>query len=134
MSILKWCRTYSVHNKAIDIQHKKLFDIFNELYDSFVQQKDTAAYDSIVDELISYASYNFSAEEQYMKEVNYNNKDNHTEEHVKFKEMVTHLRGVDASNKYELSKELIVFLSNWMLHHVIEEDSKIGGKQSALSH
>lgn len=124
MPLFKWYKSYSVNNSELDEHHRKLFDIFNRLYDNCLGQDVTNCIDPIIEELVSYTRYHFSAEEQYMRSIGYGEIDGHILEHRKFTERTLELREVAYRDEPEATKELIAFLGNWLLHHVIEEDKR----------
>jgi hemerythrin-like metal-binding protein len=95
------------------------------LYDNCLGKDIPNCLDPIVEELVSYSEYHFSAEEQYMRTIGYKDLDKQIVEHKAFTDRALHLRQVADKDDFELTKELIVFLGNWLLHHVMEEDKKI---------
>ena len=123
MPIINWYKIYSVNNELIDSQHKKLFDIFNRLYDNCLNKEDVYC-NSIIDELISYSACHFAEEERFMKERNHRDIDDHIKDHQYFSGKVMELKQADIINRNETSKELIAFLANWLLNHEIEKDKK----------
>jgi len=123
--IFTWYKRYSVNNDEIDKQHKALFDIFNRLYDSCVESADSIELKSLILELVSYADYHFSAEEQYMRDTGYKNIDKHISEHRIFTETILQLHSDGYIKDYEQAKELLIFLRNWILNHIMVEDKKI---------
>ena len=124
MALFTWYKTYSVNNEELDNHHKTLFDILNRLYDNCMVKDIAHCLDPIVEELVSYSKYHFTAEEQYMRSIGYKDIDKHSAEHGIFTQKVLRLQQVVNKDDFELTKELIVFLGNWLLHHVLEEDKK----------
>ena len=125
MPLLNWYKIYSVNNEEIDSHHKTLFDIFNRLYKHCIEKCDVDIIDKIIDELISYSEYHFKAEEQYMIDVGYVGIEKHIVEHKYFTEKVLEFKQNLKNVDFEICKNLIVFLGNWLIHHVVEEDKKI---------
>ena len=124
MELFKWYKTYSVNNEELDSHHKTLFNILNRLYENCLGTDIPNCLNPIVEELVSYSNYHFSAEEQYMRDIGYEDIDKHISEHRSFAQRAIQLQKVINKNELELTKELIVFLGNWILHHVMEEDKK----------
>jgi hemerythrin len=124
MKLFTWYKTYSVNNDELDNHHKTLFDILNRLYENCMENRNAHCLEPIVEELVAYSHYHFSAEEQYMKSLEYKDIDKHISEHRAFTDRALHLKQVADTDDYELTKELIVFLGNWLLHHVMGEDKK----------
>ena len=124
MELFKWYKTYSVNNEDLDNHHKTLFNILNRLYENCVSRDIPHCLDPIVVELVSYSNYHFTAEELHMRKKGYKDIDKHIVEHRSFTQRALHLQQLVDKNDFELTKELIVFLGNWILHHIMEEDKK----------
>jgi hemerythrin-like metal-binding protein len=124
MSLFKWYKRYSVNNNDLDKHHKTLFDIVNRLYDTWSGHDKANCLDSLIEELVSYSNYHFTAEEQHMRNIGYKHIDKHIIEHRNFKQRTIQLQQVAHKNKPNVTEELIEFLVHWLLHHVIVEDKK----------
>jgi len=122
MPILSWKDEYSVKVEELDNHHKALFRILNDLYDDCLVPDLKSCVASKIAELISYSDYHFPTEEQYMKQIGFTKIDNHIEEHMKFRNKISELRQVKYDEDLELTRELIVFLGNWLINHVLVED------------
>ena len=124
MELFKWYKTHSVNNEELDNHHKALFNILNKLYENCMGNDLPNSLDPIVEELVSYSYYHFTAEEQYMRNIGYKDIDKQISDHRSFTQRIIQLHNVINKNDLEHTKELIVFLGNWILHHVMEEDKK----------
>jgi hemerythrin len=124
MPLFKWYKKYSVNNKELDEHHKTLFGIFNRLYDNCLGRESANCLEPIVEELVSYSRYHFLAEEQHMMDIGYKEIDKHINEHRGFTKKTLYLQQVADKNAPEVTKELIVYLKNWLLNHIIIEDKK----------
>ena len=125
MALFKWYKSYSVNNEELDNHHKILFDIFNRLNDNCLGHESAKCLIPIIEELVSYSNYHFSAEEKHMRNIGYKEIDKHIIEHRGFTQKTLYLRQVADKNDPEVTKELIVYLGNWILKHIIKEDKKI---------
>ncbi len=125
MSLVTWVDAYSIGNDEIDSHHKKLFDMFNLLYDSSVDTDNGTVVYTLLDELLYYADYHFKAEEQLMIDNNYVDTAMHMVRHKYFIDTVMSFRHTEGVSSNELVKETVKFLGNWLLLHVTKEDSKI---------
>jgi len=124
MELFKWYKSYSVNNEELDNHHKTLCNIINKLYENCLVNDMPNCLEPIVEELVSYSNYHFAAEEQYMRKIEYKDIDKQITEHKSFKQRTLQLQQIVNKNDIELTKELIIFLGNWFLHHVMEEDKK----------
>jgi hemerythrin-like metal-binding protein len=124
MPLFAWKDNYSVGVEEIDRHHKKLFGIVNALYAGCLVPGGIVDVAGKIDELLAYAEYHFAEEEELMKRSGYEGRENHVKMHKKFIDKMVKLQQISFESEEELTKELIVFLGNWLLHHVMEEDKK----------
>ena len=123
--LFTWYKKYSVNNEELDNHHKALFDIFNRLYANCLAGSSSNSLEPLIAELVAYADYHFAAEEKYMTAVGYKDSDRHIAEHKLFAERILQFHGDKNAYHCENAKELIVFLGNWLLNHVMVEDKRI---------
>jgi hemerythrin len=124
MALVTWYKKYSVNNAELDNHHKKLFDIINNMYDTCLKAENVNCAEHIIEELIEYTNYHFSAEENYMVEKGYNDIDEHKKLHKYILDKLNEMQQVENKNDYDYKKELLVILGNWILQHVTVEDKK----------
>jgi|ERR1039457_1579842 hemerythrin len=123
--LFTWYNKYSVNNIELDKHHKTLFDIINRLYENCVEVDNAISIEPLIKELVSYTHYHFLAEEQYMTDIGYKDLNKQITEHKIFTDRILQLQRDDNLDDCGHSKELIVYLGNWLLNHVIVEDKKI---------
>jgi hemerythrin-like metal-binding protein len=119
-----WRDSYSVQNEELDSHHRRLIAIFNKLYDSFLANAAGDAIELTINELISYTNYHFEAEENYMTDRSYADIEAHKSLHAFFIEKMTHLHHRNSMHDAGVAKELVVYLGNWLINHVLQEDRK----------
>ena len=130
MQLLQWDKSYSINNEELDRHHVKLFSIFKMLHNICSKVDKLNSLNTVIDELIVYSAYHFTVEEQYMKTVFYRDIDKHAAEHEYFRHKVIEIDDMAKFNKIEQCHVAIVFLNNWLLNHVMEEDKKIIGTKN----
>ena len=90
-----WQESYNLNIEEIDVQHKKLLAVANELYDLI--QGDAASYKNNVSKalkkLTDYTVYHFSSEETFMRKYGYPQSDFHKMHHPVFC-IITRKRGI----------------------------------------
>ena len=82
--LIVWDKYYSVGIEIIDNQHKKLIDMINDLYASFITGEAQEKAPGIVDQMLNYTDYHFKTEEKFFDEHNYPETDKHKEIHQSF--------------------------------------------------
>jgi hemerythrin len=129
MTLFTWKESYSVHVEELDSHHKALFGIVNRLYENCLDAGTLGRLDPIINELAAYTVFHFSAEERYMTDTGFRELPGHVLMHQAFSRRIEQLRQNSSRNDLELTKELIVFLGSWLLHHVLEEDKLYASPQ-----
>ena len=124
MPLVSWYKKYSVNNEELDNHHKNLFAILNKMYDSCLPSNSAECAASVIEELIEYTDYHFTAEEKYMADKGYKEIDEHRQQHRYFLDKLLGLRNCEHKDDYDYKKEVMVLLGDWLLKHVTVEDKK----------
>lgn len=124
MPLMTWNDSYSVENGELDNHHQELMSILNRLYGECLQVDAENCVGPKLDELLDYADYHFKAEEQYMRSIEYFEIDDHIELHSGFAFKMAEMKRIAHTNQLESTRELIVYVGKWLLHHVMVEDKK----------
>lgn len=126
MSYLVWDEKYSVGVREIDTQHKKLVELINDLHDAMKQGKGKDVMTKVVKALVDYAITHFGTEEKYMTKFNYPQYSVHKLEHDKFSKQVADFQRDFNSGKVALTIEVMNFLKDWLVNHILGTDKKFG--------
>ncbi len=120
MELLKWKDEYSMHEIEIDKQHKKLFELSNEIY-NFVQQgiDDKEHFRELFVALNDYSIEHFIYEEIYIQEEDFPGLEEHILQHQQFNRKLKKL--IEEDKHVE---DIGNFVTTWLVKHVIEEDMK----------
>lgn len=134
MERFTWTEEYSTGSENIDDQHKKLFDIMNDLIEAIEAKKTKEVLDGIIDELSKYTFYHFSAEEDYMKSMGYSQLDEHKSQHKELIEQLSDIFNRIYEGQIESTGELYRLLKTWLMDHILDKDMQykaFGESQSA---
>ena len=121
---LEWNDEYSVKVKEIDDQHKKLIDTINRLIEIMEDTPTPKEVDEIIASLVEYKKVHFATEEKYFDEFNYSGKNEHKEKHKMFNGKLNTIIINNKDDSMNLAYELIDFLEDWLIDHLIVEDQK----------
>ena len=123
-TLINWDERYSVGFELIDEQHKQLVGMINELYSSFIEGKAQETASSILEKMIQYTDYHFTTEHKFFEKYNYPETEEHKKIHKSFVDKAIELKeGVD-SEKVTVSYDIMNFLRQWLLEHILKEDKK----------
>jgi hemerythrin len=123
----EWTDELSVGIEEIDAQHKVLVGLVNRLYDeTIIHQSDISVLDGILNELVEYTIIHFAVEESLFRIFDYPATEVHTRHHNELKAQVLELQGKLRRGEATVNTKLLVFLKNWLQHHIIDEDKLYG--------
>ncbi|MDF2875553.1 MAG: Bacteriohemerythrin [Sporomusa sp.] len=124
-----WKHVYELGIPAIDEQHKKLFEIANEIDKLLNNELIIDKYDhivAIVDELRDYTTEHFAAEEAYMLANKYPKFLSHKVLHNEFIEKMGSIDFGQIDNEQNAYlKEILNFVIEWLVDHILKEDKFI---------
>lgn len=129
---LEWEEKYSVGVLEIDNQHKKLFEVINEIMDVIGGHFEQEKVNQLINKLLEYKKFHFATEKKYFKEFNYEGAAEHVLEHQKFGEKLASLQEKYKDDLVNFSFALIEFLEDWLINHLMNEDQKY--KECFASH
>ena len=118
--------------EIIDEEHQMLFDIIGKIHKAIEVELVHDKFDlilDILDELKEYTSVHFADEENYMREIGFEGLAQQEILHEKFIETLAdvNLDEVD-DNQAEYLYEVLNFLQNWLVNHILKVDKLIPQK------
>ncbi|TWO24683.1 bacteriohemerythrin [Campylobacter insulaenigrae] len=120
----RWCDKYSIHNKDIDEQHKKLFELAAnaEMISDKPIHKGQVKF--LLADFFNYMKEHFADEEKYMAKIGYPDLPNHQKIHKSIiQSMIDLIQNIKSTN--DLKEKLNIIASKWLLEHILQEDMKI---------
>ena len=122
MALINWTSDFSVGVEEIDIQHKKLVNMINELYEAMTNGKGNSKLEEIINRLADYCVYHFATEEKYFDKFGYPDTENHKKIHNDFIEKVSIFKTEFENKEVLLTNEVLEFLSSWIRNHILGND------------
>lgn len=116
----------------IDEEHSQLFEYANQIYELLQSEFIADKYDNIADvlqKLRNYTRKHFADEEAYMESIQYKQIFMQKVQHQEFISRLDswNLDEIDAmENQDEVIEEMLTFLTDWLIHHILELDTRIG--------
>lgn len=120
----QWEEKYSVGIQFIDNQHKEIFRILDQLFESLKSQGATESTIRIFTELQNYAAIHFHKEEFFFRQFHYADSDDHVKGHDNFLTKINDYKADVKAGNLTSYFELINFLKEWIDHHILIEDMK----------
>lgn len=113
---------------VIDEQHRILVAVLTQARAELTGDGSRGAFDRITRELLAYAIFHFDTEERLMAQQGYDPEAAaaHLREHREFSRRVVALRDEAADGGPVAVEALLVFLEDWLIHHIMGSDKKLG--------
>lgn len=122
MSTFTWNESYSVHVQQFDAQHKKLFDIINELADAMHIGKGENVIRDVVEKLAVYTRTHFLQEEVAMRQSGYPQLEAHQAQHNKLMVEVEKYQKDLVDGHKPNTIAVLNFLQKWLVDHIQKSD------------
>jgi len=127
----QWKDSYSVKVMALDTQHKKLFDLINELHGAMSQGHGKDVAGDVLRRLIDYTVSHFSAEEKLMEKHNFPGLVAHRAEHKALTDKVLAFKKEFDAGQTNVTPQLMMFLQQWLKNHIQSVDQQYGDFMNA---
>ena len=119
-----WNDTYSVKINAIDLQHKKLFSLIDELHNAMMTGKASDIMGKTLAGLVDYTKTHFKDEEAMLTKVKYPDIVKHKGIHDELVKKATEFEQKFKSGKLTISIEILQFLGDWIKNHIMNKDQQ----------
>ncbi|MES9900187.1 MAG: bacteriohemerythrin [Sedimenticola sp.] len=122
MKKIFWEDEFSVGVEELDRQHQKIIEVINSLIDKpriLLRFKNVS---SALMELTNYVSEHFLLEERLLQENGYPDLLDHSKKHTAYSKQIGHLCKKSLDGKSEVPHELLGFLTDWWINHILHED------------
>lgn len=122
--------------EAIDQEHTRLFELAQQTHDLLnndilIDKADSITH--LISELIDYTRTHFTHEEAYQKSINYPYIAEHASQHRQFEDSLAQIDLDTLSDDYDEQNEtienILEFLINWLINHILKVDMLLVGKQ-----
>ena len=125
--ILTWGSSLEVGIEVIDQQHQRLLKIFNSLVASETESISSDILRVNLADLMKYTRYHFGTEEEMMRKwpITPSHKKMHLKAHQSFINFIDRAYGLAEDNPDDVALHVTAFLAKWLLHHIMEVDSRL---------
>lgn len=116
--------------QQIDEEHKKLFEIADQIYELKNEEFMHDKYDNIraiLEQLREYTDTHFTHEEEYMRSIGYKNMFMQKVQHDALRQQMAEwdLDSID-ENQDEAIDQMLTIVTDWLVNHILGYDKKIG--------
>lgn len=126
MPLFLWKKSYETGLAEIDVQHRRLVGMINELSDAMMERQGQRALPHVLEELVAYIQLHFTTEEEAMHVRNYPELDQHREAHLELTRKVLAFKDRYAREHDLDTREMLDFLCGWLKDHILVSDKAFG--------
>lgn len=119
-----WDDSYKLAIPMIDEQHKRFFDIYDDLVNYSQNQVTDEQIHKIIGRLSDYLTIHLREEEALMLAAKYEGLEEHIREHRFFEKKISELKLAETYKNPLLLSQLLLFIRKWFLSHILKMDQK----------
>ena len=120
--LFPWSDKLSLGIDKIDVQHKELVSLINQLHRAMKMQAGAREAEAVLAKLAEYTVYHFGFEEKLFDKYGYPQAGPHKKIHRDLVASVTAFQQDLRAGKAGLSMELMNFLTSWLKEHIMKTD------------
>lgn len=126
--LIEWQDKYSVGVPRIDEQHRQLIDLLNQLYKKVGASAASQEIWPLLVNFNRYADNHFETEERIAREASIAmpNQVGHNRLHENYRDRMKAFRASLERDDKRVAVQLLAFLNNWWLQHILVEDRELG--------
>ncbi len=122
--LLVWDDSLSVGIEEIDLEHRELVDLVNQLHQSIRDDQDQAQQIALIEQIKERVQGHFDTEERWFKEHGFPEAEEHIERHQEFLQRMSDFQTQIEFNRFGVGVEMTLFLSEWLETHLKDEDQR----------
>ncbi len=121
---IEWSPVFEIGVRKIDSQHRHLAALINEFHEALTTRGNGAVF-PVLNRLVQYVEEHFRDEEALMTTAHFPDLPKHRIEHEKLTREIFLLAEKHASGVAEIGIEVMEFLKNWLLDHILHQDKQL---------
>lgn len=122
MAVIEWKKCYEIGIATFDDEHHALVGVINDLYTALREKRGDEVLNSLLQHLVEYTQKHFEHEEENMDKFQFPAAEEHKHAHALLKQRIVDFQQQLSSGKTGISKEIMGFLREWLLDHIVEID------------
>lgn len=132
MGFIDWSADLEIGIPKVDEQHLRLVELANRVHELVAHGHERKKLTEIFSELIEYTIEHFDDEEGIMAEMGYPGLEKHKKQHNGLTRQVLELQKSFRDGSATVSYEVLDFLSQWLVSHIMNSDKKIAEYKAGL--
>lgn len=121
---IKWKDDYLVGHNILDQHHRKMLSLINNLYTAMISKASDSNLNSAFNGAVDYAHLHFKAEESILLSIKHPLLAEQEKYHKMYFDKINNIIGGSLAVPGAFAEDLLRFLKEWWLHHIIREDKQ----------
>jgi len=122
MALILWNDRFSVGVPSLDIQHRQLVEMVNELHAALAAGRGEPVIRELLDRLGRYAETHLESEEQMLRAHDYPDFAAHKAQHEEYLARVRELQSRAGHGQVAMVISLLAFFKDWWTSHILHAD------------
>ncbi len=124
MEKINWSDEYSVGISYLDKQHQNIIGFINRLIETPDVHVRSATVHDVLSDMMRYSKEHLYDEERFLRDNAYPDLEEHIQFHRHYLEQLTELTVMASDSDESVPEDLLLFLRDWWLEHILKEDMK----------
>jgi hemerythrin len=134
MSLIEWKDEFRVGVASVDLEHRQLIDLINDLHDMLGADAGQEAVTSMLGEIFAQISAHFALEERFMRNIRYPHLAEHKADHESLLDELRDIMDrVEVDQQYD-DERLSQQLAEWFSVHFRTHDARLHGHEPGGDH
>lgn len=125
MTLVEWRDEFKIGIKEVDFEHQELIELINDSYNEAKNEGSKLAVMDSLGEIFEKISAHFALEEKEMRELKYDQYEDHKEEHEllldNIRDIMDEYEEIDTLNEEEFGNRL----KDWFINHFSTKDARL---------
>jgi len=125
MALIEWRDEFSVGVPDVDHEHRELIELINQLHDAMSGENTTLTVLDFLGEIYAHVSAHFALEEKIMRKYNYDQYQDHKDDHERLLDEIRDIMDDYEENAYFSDEEFAGQLEHWFTEHFKTRDARL---------
>lgn len=125
MTLIEWRDEFELGISSVDQEHKEMIDLINETYARHRDHQSKVTIMDFLGEIYARISSHFALEEKIMKEQNYDQYQEHKQDHESLLEDICEFMDDYDRDKPFSEEDMGEFLEHWFINHFRSKDARL---------
>ncbi len=125
MTLVEWCDEFKIGIEEVDFEHQELIELINELYAEAKKEDSATAVMDCLEEIFAKISSHFALEEKVMKDLQYDEYEDHKEDHELLLDSIMDIMDEYADYTRLDEEEFSGRLNDWFVRHFSTKDARM---------